>query len=473
MGLSSILNVGSESLHNSQSAIEIAGHNIANAHTDGYSKQRVVINSKYPSVRNGVNYGTGARLDRVERAHDQYLERSLLNEVQLNSTLKIEKEGLKRIEEIFNPSLEGSIIHQMDAFAASVNELSLYPEELTIRTNVRGFGESLGHSFKQAHDMLETIRKDYDSMIENEVEMLNRILSEIADLNGKVQENENEVGATANDFRDKRDMMIRDLAERVDISWYENVNNEMIIRGPGSKLLVEGSSHGKFKAAPQKDNDAFTDIFFEDYGGSTQSNITSKIKSGSLKGMIEIRDKHAVEASNTIDHMAYTFSKDFNAAHKKGYGIGNYSGVTGRGFFRDIAEEKGAAGKIFLEDNVLADVNSIATGISPDSPGDNIIANQLAISLASNLFKDGTSDFNSFYSDQVGRIGVQANRADMLFENSDAVRKQLQTRKDSLVGVSLDEEAADLMKYQHMFAASSKIITTTDEMFETILTLKR
>lgn len=469
MGLATIMSAGRESLHNAKAAIEVTGHNITNAHTKGYSRQRVLTTSKDPLRSGRLLLGTGAKIGEINRSHDKYIEMALLNEVQGQSLQNQLKVGLRRLEDVFNPAIAGSVIDQLNAFESSVNELTLFPEELTIRTNVSGYGESMANAFKQARATVDNIRGDYNNMIGNEIDVVNGLLSEISDLSGKIQESENEASTVANDFRDTRDEKILELASRLDISWYEDDNN-LVIRGPGSTLLVEGRHHGTLKAAQKEDGN---EVYFQSYGQSEQRIISHQIKRGSLRGYLDIRDKFAKNINEKLDEMAYRFTTRFNQVHRQGVGIGDFSSSQGRDFFRHLDKMEGAASQISLADEILADGNSISTGFSVESPGDNINANQLFMVFSEKLFQNGSVDFHSFYSDQAGKIGIEAERAELLAENSTAILTQLQKRKDEVSGVSMDEEAANLMKFQHLFAASSKLITTTDELFETILDLKR
>ena len=331
----------------------------------------------------------------------------------------------------------------------------------------------MSNAFNQTYQTVDVLRHDYDFMIDDQMKEVNNILKEIADLNFRIKESSVGASSSSNDFQDKRDVKILELAQKMNISWYETDGGDFVIRGPGNVLLVEGAMHGSFKTIANSDNEGCKDIYFQSYGKQKLTNITPKIKNGSLLGFLEVRDFHTKNTMKKLDQMAFTFASRFNEIHKEGYGIDQFSEKKGQGFFVDLKEESGAARDIAVDSVVSYDVSAIATGISSDSTGDNIIANQLVKLFNERIFDDGTSDIHGYYANEVGKLGAASENAKIVHENSETILKQLEKRKDSISGVSLDEEAAEMLKYQHLFAASSKLITTTDEMFDSVLSLKR
>lgn len=466
-----ILNVGRESLANARVGVDVTGHNISNAHTPGFSRQRVELTTQNP-VQYGMNVlGNGARVNSIQRVHDKYLEGYLRKEIQANGQSEALTKNLDRLEQLFNPELTATVRQRMTTFQNALRELSNYPEEPAVRTNLVEAGNSLAQSFNVTHASITGIQRDISVEMNEEMLTLNQNLASVASLNQSIKEL-SAGGGPANDLLDKRDALIKEIGATIQTQVYNDKNNNLIMRGPNGALMVEGGRAGQFFSDDPSGIKTDSRILFKADPHAPTQDLTDNIDTGRMAGMLKVRNLHAQETREAINEMARGFAQTFNSLHSGGYGIGDFAKSSGRNFFAG-AEEAEAASSLRVADIVLSDPSSISAAMSPETPGDNIIANEFIRVMENPIFDQGRVNTSDFYDRLVSKVGIDSMRAQEENNASRVILSQLQGQREAVAGVSLDEEAADLLKYQHLFAASSRVITTVDEMFDTVLGLKR
>jgi flagellar hook-associated protein 1 FlgK len=168
--------------------------------------------------------------------------------------------------------------------------------------------------------------------------------------------------------------------------------------------------------------------------------------------------------------MAYTLAKEVNKAHIEGFDNTGRPGVL---FFDMPDTQKGASTQIALNKSIYNDVGRIAAGAQPGASGDNTVANVVSSLQYHQVMQDGTATLDDYYNTQVGQIGAIAQRAVKSQESQKNVMSQLSNIRESISGVSLDEETTKMIEFQKTYDASARLIKTADEMFDTVLNLKR
>jgi flagellar hook-associated protein 1 FlgK len=472
-GLFHTLNIGEQSLYNTRQGVDTASHNIANANTVGYSRQRVNLRSRDPVLLRGVLAGSGAYITNITRSHDNFVEKQLNRAQQLSGESNGRFEALKSIENIFSPELASGVSDEISNFFNSVQGLSLAPDDESMRTSVRESAKNVAASFRRVDGEVRERRQDLNQIIVQECSDINARLRGIAQLNHQIQEAEATPGAIANDLRDQRDSVLRELTEKVQINYYEDEFGNFCVRGPEDTLLVDRNVIQEFSPVNSDKNDGLVDVLITDPSGGQARNVTRKLEGGKIKGLIEVRDNICADLLSKNNDMAAKFVGRVNEVHAKGYGIRNYDEITGQNFFKPVSDLSAAARDMDISDEILGSVEAISIAGTPMAVGDNIVANEL-LSLKGEKFLDhGRSDLVEYYANYVGNLGAEINRAEHLKEANNLVVSDLENQRESISGVSLDEEAVSLMKWQSNFAASSKVITTVDEMLDTVLNLKR
>jgi flagellar hook-associated protein 1 FlgK len=409
----------------------------------------------------------------VSRSHDGFVERQLVNSTGKKGHSDATQAAMTSLEDIFNPELANSVGDELNSFFDAVNTLSNFPEELTTRTAVFEQGKNLVAAFRRIDSEIDRNRADLNGNIAQLASQATDFLNTIANLNIRI--NEMEVGgrSPANDLRDQRDLILRKLSETMDVNYYEDRWGMVTVRGPGDSLLVEGKSAGAFDVKVNPDHDNMYDVVVRDFEGDSIRDVTNLFREGSMKGMIDVRDGLAKNLKSQNNTMAMTFANRFNEIHREGYGLKDFREAKGRNFFDPITDVNTAAASLSISTTVENSLDAIGAASSPNSPGDNVISNLLFGIKNEKLLGNGNATLNEHFAGYVGDLGIQAVRANHTKEANDILNANLASTRESVSGVSLDEEATNMIKWQTAFTASSKVITTVDEMLETVLSLKR
>jgi flagellar hook-associated protein 1 FlgK len=470
-----MLDVGKRSLMNSQTALQTVGHNIANKSTEGYSRQRVEIQSNEPVSSGRLRIGTGARSANVTRTNNPYLEKQIGKEQGQLGFLNGKTDGMTRVEQVYNEQSNKGLNQFVTEFFNAFRELGNNPESTATRTLVRETADFVTKDFSRINHQLTEIRKDIDQQVATHVDEINGTTEEIARLNEKIQQVEMKGdGPPANDERDRRDLLIKKLGEKVNIRWAEGADGMVVISAGNSALLVTGYDARKLVArgtpAVGGKGEGNFDIFYMSTETATPVRVTEQFSGGSIGGLIDVRDQVITELLENMDNMAYSLATAVNEAHQLGFDAYNRQGLN---FFEQPLQAKGASAGLRLTNDVAEDPNRIAAAGQPGAPGDNRIANLISQMQYEKVMQNGSSTIDDFYNGMVGQIGVLTRRANTAQASQDSIVKQLNHIRESVSGVSLDEETTKMIEFQKAFDASARLIRTADEMFDTVLNLKR
>ncbi len=465
--ISAMLDTGKRSLQNSQTALQTVGHNIANKTTEGFSRQRVELLSNAPIGEGNVRIGMGARAGVVTRVNNPWLEKQIQREGTNLGFADSRADAMGRVEQVYNEQNNKGLNQYVTDFFNSFRELSNNPESLASRTMVRETAGAMTKDFSRVVSQLNAVQDDIDGQIKTSVEEINQISKEISSLNEKIQMVEIQK-VPANDERDRRELLLKKLGEKIDISWAEGRDGQVTVTAGGTAILVSGTGSYELKASQTDERDR-VEVFFSGTGG-TPANITDQITGGRIGGILEVRDQVIEGLLDNVDKMAFSMAKEVNEAHIEGFDRYGKSGVL---FFEMPEQIKGAAGGISLNKSIYNDVGKIAAASKMNSPGDNTVANVISSLQYRQVMDGGTATMDDFYNTQVGQVGAVTQRAIKAQESQKNVMGQLSNIRESISGVSLDEETTKMIEFQKAYDASARLIRVADEMFDTILSLKR
>ena len=464
--ISAMMDTGKRSLMNSQTALQTVGHNIANKTTEGFSRQRVELLSNQPIGEGKLQIGMGARAGVVTRVNNPWLEKQMQREGTNMGYEDARSEAMGRVEQVYNEQNNKGLNQYVTDFFNSFRELSNNPESLASRTMVRESATAMTNDFTRLTEQLHAVQEDIDGQLRTSVEEINQITKEISSLNEKVQTIEIQ-GIPANDERDRRDLLLKKLGEKIDISWAEGKDSLVTVTAGRTAILVSGTSCSELKAAATNTRNR-VEVFFK--GTGTPANITDQITGGRIGGILQVRDQVIEDLLDQADKMAYTMAKEVNTAHVEGFDKYGKPGVL---FFEMPEGMKGAASSMSLNKTLFNDVGRIAAASKPNAPGDNTVANVISSIQYQQVMDGGTATMDDYYNTQVGQVGALTQRAIKAQESQKNMMSQLTNIRESISGVSLDEETTKMIEFQKMYDASARLIRTADEMFDTVLNLKR
>lgn len=465
--ISAMMDTGKRSLMNSQTALQTVGHNIANKSTEGFSRQRVELTTNTPINEGKLQIGMGARAGVVTRVNNPWLEKQIQKEGMSMGFQESRSNALSRVEQIYNEQANKGLNQYMTDFFNSFRELSNNPESLASRTMVRESSTAMVKDFGRVVDQLKAVQDDLDGQVKTTVDEINQVSKEIASLNEKIQMVEVQ-GTPANDERDRRDLLLKKLGEKIDITWAEGKEGMVTVTAGRTAILVSGTGSLELQAQVTNKRDR-AEVFFMGTAG-TPANITEQISGGRLGGALDVRDHVIEDLMKHVDNLAYTLAKEVNAAHIEGFDKSGRSGV----LFFDMPESvNGAASSLGVNKTILNDVGRISAGAQSGAAGDNTVANVISNIQYRQVMDGGSSTLDDYYSTQVGQIGAITQRAAKAQESQKNVLNQLTNIRESISGVSLDEETTKMIEFQKTYDASARLIKTADEMFDTVLNLKR
>ena len=469
----SVLDIGKRSLMNSQTGLQTVSHNIANKTTEGYSRQRVEFQSNTPVGLGNQRIGMGARTGAITRTNNSYLEKQIEKEGNNLGYNDAKAQVMSRVEQVFNEQVNEGLNKFMGNMFNAFRELSNNPESLASRTLVKESSEFLARDFHRVDRQLSEIQKDVDYQLAVHIDEVNEITKEIANLNEKIQR-VTISGGPANDERDRRDVLVKKLSEKINIHYAESDDGLLTITGGNSAILVSGYSQrelfvsGTVEGKNKKEGNF--EIFYKPNPNSSAVNVTKQFTGGAIGGLLEVRDSKINAYVSKIDEMAYNLGNKINEAHQLGYDRYN---LQGRKFFTGLNQVKGAAQNIDVSESIKQDVGKIAAAASVNAPGDNRVANVISSMQHANLMGNGTNTVDDFYNSIVGEVGSITKRTVSEHDSQKNILKQLKNIRESISGVSLDEETTKMIEFQKSFDASARLIRTADEMMDTVLSIKR
>lgn len=482
-----ILSIGKSGLFTAKQSMSTTSHNIANANTEGYSRQEVRTETN-PSIGEGSHVmGTGVDIQSIRRSHDELVEKKLNTSITNHKFHEERTLQLGHVEEIFNEINSDGMNKILNRFFNSFRELSNQPENETVRTVVKENAKIVTQDFHRIQENLDHVRAGINKKLSLTVDEINIITKNIAKLNKEINIEEIS-GGMANDLRDQRDKALRTLTEYFPLTTYSDNEGQFVVSIEGVGSIVAGGLQQDLQVgavvkpgATSADKGDF-EIFFASRPGV---NISDRIKNGTLGAQLKTRNEDIEGLEKQLDELAHGLVLSTNAIHRRGFAnhpvpvdaqgnpVPNAAPqkVTGINFFKEPLDLKRAAEYISISDEIEADVNNIATALEANKPGDNRVALAISKLQHEKVLGAGTTTFEEQYLKSVGSIGLHAGKAKIDEEQSAGILAQAKSFKERLAGVSLDEEAANMVRYQNAYEASAKVIKASDEMFRSVLNL--
>jgi flagellar hook-associated protein 1 len=438
-----------------QAALQTTSNNIANANTPGYSRQRAILAEADPVVLGEFTFGNGVMLEKIESLRDSILEMRLHGETQQQSQLDAVVSAMQQVESMFSGSA-GDIGDQLSKLFNSIQELSTDPASPSRRQGVLTAANNLANAFRTVASNLQQQRNNLDLSVSQAVQQGNVVTKQIAKLNGQITAMQN-LHQDTSSFEDQRTVLIRQLSGLIDLSVIRSDDNGLTLTTASGTALVAGDR--SFDLQTQMVASGVLHIF------SQSSDITATLSGGQLAGLLAVRDQKIPALLNDLDTLAAGLANALNTAHHSGFDLNGHSGVDL--FAAPPASGRGAAASLAV---AISDPALLAAS-SDGSPGSN--GNLAVLSAVSDQAVVAGQTPTDFYANLVFKVGNQVSNGLAELNASDLILQQLQGQRGSISGVSLDEEAAHMIEYQHAFAAAARVVTTVSDMLDVAVNLGR
>jgi flagellar hook-associated protein 1 FlgK len=463
MGINRLVEIGKSALFTAQQAISVSGHNIANVNTPGFSRQQVTLAENRPENGSPGQIGTGVHAESIRRSFDSFVEQQLLASRERLGEFTASSNALARLEPMFGDANNLGIGAGLNEFFGALQDVATNPNDLSARTVLLSKSTALASRFNQSAADLTSAQEFLDRQVGQTVTDANRLTSQIADLNAKIAYAESS-GQQANDLRDQRGVALAGLGELVEVSSIEDATGQLTVFAGRGHVLVDKERTYQLVTVPDLGNNGLLDVHY-DAGAGSMTNLTSVIQSGRLKGLLDVRDQTISSLRTSLDTLASEVVTQINQQHRLGFGL---DGSTNQNVFAPTGT---AANTIAVS---LTNVRQIAaSSTAAGVPGNNANALALAGLRSTDFAALGTVTFQEYYSSIAGSFGSSAQGVDGNLRAQEILHDQLTSQRAAISGVSMDEELANLLQYQRSFEAASRMIVVADEMFQTILSIKR
>jgi flagellar hook-associated protein 1 FlgK len=452
------MSIALSGLQADQTAVQVTSNNITNASTPGYDRQIPIFAESEPIEVNGMMLGDGVSVQSVQSVRDNVLNLQLNSETQHQSSLSTYVNGMQQVEAVFNETSGVGLSSAINGFFSSIQALSANPSDSTLRQAVVDAGNTLAQGFNSASTQLQQVQSGVDQDVTQTVGQINSLASQIAGLNQQIGSLQG-TGEGTGQLLGQRDEALSQLSSLVGSSTVSGDDGSVTVTvGNGSPLVVGNQA---FQLTTQPDpTTGMAQIY------SQGSNITSEITGGNLGGDIQVRDQEIPTLQTSLDNLAASVISNVNSANEKGYDL---NGAQGGDFFTPFTpstsgSNQGAAASMSM---YITDPSKVAAS-SDGSVGSSGNLQNFTNLQTQNLI--GGQTYDSYYANFVSGIGSSVSSASASLEATGLVVQQLQTQQSSISGVSLDEEAANLVKYQQAYEAAAQVVTTIDNLSDFIVT---
>jgi len=470
MSIASILNIAKSAMFVHQTSIQISSNNIANVNTEGYCRldpdlrEAPLIPTDYGLLGNGVEIAGFVRY------FDRFLETSIASRNTDLQQQKTEVTYFERIESILNED-SSKLAANITAFFNSWQELSANPTNLASRSSLATQGENLARTFRNLYSELTGLQRELDLRVREELNEINGLTASIADLNQKIVALGASSTTEASDYLNQRAKLLKELSGKMKVISFEDETGSLTVMTESGRSLVDRNRSWQLQAH-QDARTGFSSVAWND-GKGNLTDLSNTISSGEMKALIDMRDKYLGDGFIAdLNSLAQTIVTEVNSIHRKGYSLTNPP-TTNIAFFSEPTSGNYAS-SMALSVEVSTDVRYIAAASSEDDTSGNDNALRIASLISEDLAIGGeTTRLTTYVSTMMGEIGNLTQNAQTMTAHQESAMKIMEQQRESLSGVSIDEELTKLMKYQYAYQAAARLITIADEMFQNLLEVAR
>lgn len=486
------LQIAKTGLFASQKGLELTGHNISNAGTEGYTRQRLDLASIEGATTDSIilqatngKIGGGVEVVNIQQIRDQFLDAQYRMETSEMKMWEAKSDALYYVEDIVNEPSDSGLTTVLNKLYQSLQEFSKEPQSEDIRNLVRQNAITMTETINYYAEKLEDLQNEQDDAIVINAKQANSYIQEIADLNLAIVKYELN-GENANDLMDKRNLALDKLSEIMDITYDYNERNMVSIYFGKDNTVILDNENGAVNDMSLIEVSESGESHYGTYelheltlNGVTLGRDT--LTGGTLMGYYQMRDGAASEDYGTdyimtqFDTLSAGLVKVFNEINSKGYSIpdeenGNTS-TTGLLFFDD-SDTRAIA--LRISDDLMESVWNIAGSskeVDLDAENTQEGNNEVALEFAaiSQNSHEGIGRIDDYLAGIVSEVGVQAEYTNQMLDNQEIIQNSIIAQRLSVSGVSVDEEVTNLMTFSKSYQAASRVITAIDQMLDKLI----
>jgi flagellar hook-associated protein 1 FlgK len=457
--ITSLMDIALQALMANQEGLNVTGNNVANQNTAGYTRQVVSFESVDSVTLSGSTYGSGVTASATSQ-RDRVLEQQVQQQTQTQAQSAAVESALQKVQNIFGLSSTTSSASStvlgtaINSFFSSLSALAGNPSDTATRQSVLTAANSLAAAFNSASNQLTQVSTSLSQRVTGDVSQVNSLTKTIASLNTQITALS--PSADAGTLEDQRQQAIAQLSKLVGLDQISTENNGITLTTSGGAVLVSGSQSFALSTTQVGGT---THIL----GGVGGQDVTSNLTGGDLGGVLQARDQLLPGYQSALDNLAFAVGTQVNQQNALGV---DGNGNPGAALFSLPGAATGAAALIQIS---TSDPKAVAAAGAGEGSAGNTNASALANLSSANIVNGQTA--SGFLASFLGQIG--SDTASAMTDNSaqQATLTQLTTQRDSLSGVSLDEEASNLTRYQRAYQAASQVFNIANSIMASAINL--
>jgi flagellar hook-associated protein 1 FlgK len=442
-----------------QEALNVTSNNVANQNTAGYTREVVEFQSADTVTLSGGTFGSGVTASATSQ-RDRVLEQQVQQQTQVQAQSGALESALQQVQNVFGLSSTSTSASSttfgtdISSFFSALSSLTSNPSDTATRQSVLSAATALAGDFNSAANQLTQVSSSLNQQVAGDVGQVNSLTSTIASLNAQITSLSPDSDAEI--LEDQRQLAITQLSKLVGLDQISTENNGITLTTSGGAVLVSGNQSFALSTTQVG---GVTHVL----AGVSGQDLTSNLTGGDLGGVLQARDQQLSSYQKALDSLAFGIGTQVNQQNELGL---DGNGNPGAAIFSLPPTQSGAAAQI-----QVAATNPSAVAAAAVGEGSAGNTNALALADLASAIVAGGQTASGFLASFLGQIGSDASAATTNNSAQQAILTQLTTQRDSLSGVSLDEEAANLTQYQRAYQAAAQVFNIGDTIMASALNL--
>ncbi len=479
MPISPSLEIAKRALIAQRLGLDVTSTNIANANTPGYARRVTTFTEGEPlPFRNGF-IGNGVLVSKLRTFREEFFDRQIRRSFSHLSTLETDDTIIQRLAVILGEPGENTLNSVVTDFLNSFEDLSYKPTDVSLRQRTVHLAQTLVSRFKEVAGQIQQSRQQVLLDAEQSVKEANKLIKEIAELNFRIASTKGRTEGENQTLIDQRAAKVEELSKLLDVNVTKGDFDTINVFANGINL-VTGSNYYQLKLKESINpatQERTLSILKTDTSGKELATVN--MQNGKIFSLIEhynstLDDKDSsgkLSVATALENYFATLVSRVNSLTEIGFGL-NDSGPLppGRKLFLSTAAISIATTNVNNE--VISDPRNLPISSMPGEAGNSEIARQISALANDSSFLDSQTPDN-YLTNLIGQIGSLADQISSMYSVSKTANQQLLNQRDSIIGVNLDEEAINLIKFQKAFEAASRVVSTTNDILATLVNLGR
>ncbi|HHX8463648.1 TPA: flagellar hook-associated protein FlgK [Vibrio diabolicus] len=454
-----LVNIALSGLGANRVALDVTAQNVANVNTVGYSRQQALMASVDDGKANRLSPGLGVEVTSIRRVTDQFLIKQTWSTNSMAAYASGYTSNMSQLENTLGA--DGfSISAGLDSLNAALNDATVKPESIPYRQQIINESEALARRFNTLTESLHNQHKDMSDQRNAALNHANSLMENIAKVNKQLVEMQG-TGGNPSQLMDERDRLIGELSQTIEIKTTQQHDGSVQVTLTSGQPLVMGTDHGKLEAIPDPSDPYLADLHVT---FSNQSFAIGDSLGGKLGAINDYQTEVLKPNQLALNDMAKALADEYNAVLATGKDL---NGNSGKPLFSyDPANPAASLDITKLTPDELA--------FSSDGTPGNADALQSLIELSNKpvaVSGYGSVSLNDAFSSMVGQTAIKARQANADYQAKLAMNKQAHAARDNVSSVNSDEEAANLMMFANAHNANMKVISTANQLLDSILQL--